>query len=58
MDDFHGLWRRLLETVDRWLDEDSEAREEASEDPSLMFHLMLTAPLVIGILILVRRTVT
>jgi hypothetical protein len=56
MDDIHGLWRRLLETFDRWLDEDSEGREEASEDPSLMFHLMLTAPLVIGILVMVRRT--
>ena len=56
MDDIHGLWRRLLDTFDRWLDEDSEGREEASEDPSLVFHLMLTAPLVIGIIVLARRT--
>jgi hypothetical protein len=58
MDPFHGLWRRLLETVDRWLDEDNEAREETSEDPSLMYHLMLTAPLVIGLLLIARRSVT
>lgn len=56
MDEIHGLWRRLLDTFDRWLDDDAEGREEASEDPSLMFHLTLTAPLVIGILALVRRT--
>jgi hypothetical protein len=57
MDEIHGLWRRLLSAVDRWLDEDSEGREEASEDPSLMYHLMLTAPLVIGLLVVVRRTI-
>ena len=52
-----GLWDQLLRKVNSWLDDDlDDDDEQASEDPSLMFHLMLTAPLVIGFLVLVRRT--
>jgi hypothetical protein len=52
-----GLWDQLLRKVNSWLDDDlDEDDEQASEDPSLLFHLMLTAPLVIGFLVIVRRT--
>jgi hypothetical protein len=52
-----GLWDQLLRKVNSWLDDDlDDDDEQASEDPSLLFHLMLTAPLLIGFLVLVRRT--
>jgi hypothetical protein len=52
-----GLWDQLLRKVNSWLDDDlDDDEEQASEDPSLVFHLMLTAPLVIGFLVIVRRT--
>lgn len=57
--DPESLWGQLLRAVNQWLDDEDDeqpSEEEASEDPSLMFHLMLTAPVVIGILAIVRRT--
>ena len=48
-----SLWHQLLRAFDDWLDDGDD--EQASDDPSLMFHLMLTAPLVIGVLAMVRR---
>jgi hypothetical protein len=47
------LWDQLLRAFDAWLGEEDD--EQASDDPSLMFHLMLTAPLIIGLLLLARR---
>ena len=57
--DPESLWGQLLRAVNHWLDDDDDehsSEEEASEDPSLMFNLMFIAPIVIGILAIVRRT--
>lgn len=47
------LWDQLLRAFDDWLGDEDD--EQAGDDPSLMFHLMLTAPLIIGLLLLARR---
>lgn len=47
-----SLWDELRRAFQGWMDED----EEQSTDPTLMFHLMFTAPLIIGILAMVKRT--
>lgn len=52
-----SLWSQFLRAFNHWLDDDlDDDQEQASEDPSLMYHLMFTAPLVIGFLAIVRRT--
>jgi hypothetical protein len=52
-----SLWNQFLRAFDHWLDDErDDDGEEASEDPALMYHLMFTAPLVIGFLAIVRRT--
>lgn len=48
-----SLWDQLLRAFDDWLDDGDE--EQASDDPSLLYHLMLTAPLIIGLLAIARR---
>ncbi|HET7728742.1 MAG TPA: hypothetical protein VFK48_01800 [Usitatibacter sp.] len=51
-----GLWEEIRSAFSQWLDGDpSDAEEEASDDPSMMFHLLFTMPLIIGILVTVRR---
>lgn len=46
------LWEELVETL---LGSDDE-RDERSFDPNLAFHLMFIAPLLMGLLLLARRT--
>jgi hypothetical protein len=46
-----SLWDELRRTLQGWMNED----EEQSSDPTLLFHMMVTAPLVIGLLIMVSR---
>ncbi|HUP29998.1 MAG TPA: hypothetical protein VM122_07495 [Usitatibacter sp.] len=54
-----SLWNQFLRAFDHWLDGESEEEtEEASEDPTLLYHLMFIAPLVIGFLAMARRTVS
>ena len=46
-----SLWDELKRTFER----DNSDDEEQSSDPTLLFHMMFTAPLVIGVLAMVRR---
>jgi hypothetical protein len=45
-----NLWEQLRRALREWRD---GAREQA--DPSLVFHLAFTAPLLLGLLALARR---
>ena len=45
------LWDELKRTFGGWTNDD----EEQSSDPTLLFHLMFTAPLLLGVLALMRR---
>jgi hypothetical protein len=47
------LWNRVRRTVEEWMD--GEESPEAS-DASLMFHLVVFTPLLIGVLALMRKT--
>ena len=45
------LWDELVET----LLGDAEDREQRSLDPNLAFHLLFAAPLLMGLLLMVKR---
>lgn len=49
------LWDELVASLRGWMDSDAEEDEEQASDPNLMFHLMFAAPLIIGLLVMVRR---
>jgi hypothetical protein len=44
------VWRRVRNSVRDWMQP-----EEAEPDPSLLFHLAFTMPLVIGVLVALRQ---
>ena len=46
-----SLWDELKRTFAR----DESDDEEQSSDPTLLFHMMFTAPLLLGVLAMVRR---
>ena len=46
-----GLWDELKRTFEGWTNDD----DEQSSDPTLVFHLLFTAPLLIGLLAMVHR---
>lgn len=50
-----SLWDELVASLRGWMEPDSEEDEEQASDPSLAFHLMFAAPLIIGLLVMVRR---
>jgi hypothetical protein len=53
-----SVWDELRKTFERWTredDEDDEDDDRRSVDVSLLFHLMLTVPLLIAILSMARR---
>jgi hypothetical protein len=54
------VWESVRRRVREWWGaddgHDAESNEEEA-DPTLLFHLSVTAPIVIGLLILMRRTV-
>jgi hypothetical protein len=53
-----GIWESLRQRVLDWIGAD-DARDASPDedevDPTLMFHLAVTAPVVIGVLVLMRR---
>lgn len=53
------VWETLRQRVREWMD-GGEARERSSNedeaDPSMLFHLSITAPLLIAFLILTRQS--
>jgi hypothetical protein len=46
-----SLWDELKRTF-RWSSDDDE---EQSTDPTLLFHMIFTAPILIGLLAMVRK---
>lgn len=47
-----SLWKSLLESV---FGQPGEDRKDRALDPDLVFHLAFTAPMVIGVLLSLRR---
>ena len=51
-----SVWNELRKTLQSWTREDDEDDDDRrSIDVSLLFHLMLTVPLLIAILSMARR---
>ena len=46
-----GLWDELKRAFGGWNDDD----DEQSSDPTLLFHLMFLAPLLLGVLAMIRK---
>lgn len=46
-----SLWDEFIKT----LTGTDEERRDRSVDPSLLFHMMFTAPLLLGLLLMVKR---
>jgi hypothetical protein len=49
------LWEDLRRAIDDWMAGDEDGEGEQAGDPSLLFHLAFTAPLVLGVLAMLRR---
>jgi hypothetical protein len=49
------LWEDLRRAIDEWMVPDEDGEGEQADDPTLLFHLCFTAPLVIGVLAMLRR---
>ena len=49
------LWEDLRRAIDDWMARDEDGEGEQADDPSLLFHLAFTAPLVLGVLAMLRR---
>lgn len=50
-----SLWDEVRKTLRTWTDEDPDDDERQTIDASLLFHLMLTVPLLLAILSMARR---
>ena len=48
------LWDELMRTVQGWMEPEDEEGEKA-QDPSLMFHLLFTVPLLLGLFAMLAR---
>lgn len=46
------IWDELRQAIDEWMGDDPEPGDD---DPALLFHLMLTAPLLLGLIAMLRR---
>lgn len=62
MDDWQPgrVWESLRRRVREWWDADESGEGQSGEDeadPAMLFHLSVTAPIVIALLILMRRAV-
>ncbi len=49
------LWDELLRTVQGWMQPEEDEEGEKAQDPSLMFHLLFTVPLVLGLYAMARH---
>jgi hypothetical protein len=47
-----SLWDELRQAFDDWMGVDPE---QADDDPSMLFHLLFTVPLVMGLIVMLRR---
>lgn len=48
-----SVWEELRKTLRSWTGDDDDERRTV--DPSLLFHLMITVPLMLALLTMARR---
>lgn len=49
------LWNELRQAIDDWMVGERDGEGEQADDPTLLFHLCFTAPLVIAAIALARH---
>ena len=49
------LWEELRRAIDDWMVGDQDGEGEQADDPTLLFHLSFTAPLLIAAIVLARH---
>ena len=49
------LWEELRRAIDDWMGGERDGEGEQADDPSLLFHLSFTAPLLIAAIALARH---
>ena len=49
-----AVWDEIKRTLGSG-ERDDDSSEDQSSDPTLLFHLMFTAPLLLGLLMMARR---
>jgi hypothetical protein len=47
-----AVWGRVCRTVKNWMSEDEDSD---AADPDLLFHLVVTTPILFGVLAVMRR---
>ncbi len=50
------LWDELLRAVQGWMQPEEDEEGEKAQDPSLMFHLLFTVPLLLGLYAMARHS--
>ena len=50
-----AVWDEIKRTLGSPDEADDDSSDEQSSDPTLLFHLMFTAPLLLGLLMMARR---
>jgi hypothetical protein len=51
-----ALWEELVQAFHGWMDQhDDDDEGEQAQDPSLVFHLLFTAPLLLGLFAMMTR---
>lgn len=48
-------WDELRRAIDEWMGGEREGEGEQADDATLLFHLAFTAPLVMGVIALLRH---
>ena len=52
MRDYKSLWDELRRAIGDWMVGDEESQGEQADDPALLFHLCVSAPLFFGLVAL------
>ena len=50
-----SLWDELRRVFHGWMEDDDGDQREQASDPSFVFHLLFTAPLLLGLFAMMTR---
>ena len=50
-----SLWHELVRAFQGWMDGHEDEEGEKAQDPGLLFHLLFTAPLLLGLYAMMTR---
>lgn len=50
-----ALWDELRRAFHGWMEGEDDDEGEKAQDPALMFHMLFTVPLLLGLFVMMRR---